>query len=220
MSVASGAAMITGLAAGASAEGRDGAPGGGADQHAWVARGTDERAVGLYVYLKQDPTQHAYWENSTQQYLVRAWVGDKYGSVTVEEAQAAVQAAGLTVCGAGQWGVQQDKIIGGVEVFTDNPAPSYPQSWIGWVKAGGNIYEAAHWNLDDMVDVPECATPTPTPTPTAPVPTAPAPAPTAPVVVPSATPTPVTVVQPAPEVSASATPWSRPRRPARPRRTS
>ncbi|MGN8246965.1 hypothetical protein ACTHAM_000633 [Cellulomonas soli] len=204
--------MVAGLSTGASATDRGGPQGGGHGGFSHpqaAARGAEDLAVGLYVYLKQDPSQHANWENSTQQYLVRAWVGDEYGSVTVEEAQAAVEAAGLEVCGPGEWGVQQDKIIGGVEVFTDNPAPSYPKSWIGWVKAGGNIYEAAHWNLDDMVEVPECGAQSPTPVPTQ---TAPVPAPTAPPVTvptegPTPTPTtPVTVVQPAPEVSPSATP--------------
>lgn len=226
VAMAAGAAMaVTGLATGASATDRGGSGGGdhrGSQSQPSTQRGGEE-SVGLYVYLKKDPTQRAYWQNSTQQYLVRAWEGDEYGGVTLEEAQTAVDAAGLKVCGPGAWGVQQDKVYGGVEIFTESPAPNYPKSWFGWVDAGGPIYEAAHWNLDDFFAVPECAaappapspsatatpsTPTSsTPTPSVTVPAVPVPPADAPTPEPAVTPvpTPVVTVAPAPQPAETST---------------
>ncbi|GAA3805371.1 hypothetical protein CSO01_04210 [Cellulomonas soli] len=217
--VATGAALaVIGLGTAASATDHDGAQQGGGGQgsgQASAAVKSGGSSVGLYVYLKRDPSIRGSWPNSTQQYFVTAWEGTTFDfvPVTLESAQAAVDAAGLVVCGPGMWGIQEDIVHGGVEIFTDNPAPSYPDSWIGWYTAGGPIYDAWHGNLDEFVTVPECdaATPAPTATPEAPA-AAPTPVVSVAPATPSATPTPtaspstgVTEVLAAPSPSATAT---------------
>ncbi|WP_456844729.1 LPXTG cell wall anchor domain-containing protein [Cellulomonas sp. P5_C6] len=161
----------------------------------------DRSTTGAYVYLKKDPAAPASWENSTQQYLVATWPGASYRDLSLDEIRAALPAS-PTLCGAG-WAVQEDQAHGDATVFTGNPAPSYPQDYIGW----GPIFDARHWELADMVTVPACgavaptapATPTakPTPKPTVtPTPSASVPCP------PTATPTPTATSTPAPTVSA------------------
>jgi len=165
------------------------------------------KATGAYVYLKRDASKEASWENSTQQYLVATWPGAEYRALTLEEIRAAVP-ADVTVCGPG-WGVQEDQAYGDESLFTDSPAPSYPNAEIGWPP----IFAAQHWSLEKFVGtVPECevvtpppsTTPTPTVTPTVtPTPTeTPTPTPT-PSETATATPTPT--VTPTPEVQATQT---------------
>lgn len=186
--------------------------------HAQDGRGphrphTDRSTTGAYVYLKKDAAAPASWENSTQQYLVATWPGASYRDLTLDEIRAALPASS-TLCGAG-WAVQEDQAHGDATVFTGNPAPSYPQDYIGW----GPIFDARHWELADMVTVPACgavaptAPATPAPKPTAkptPKPTAtptPKPTPSASVPCPpTATPTPTGTPTPAPTVTAEPVP--------------
>lgn len=222
--VATGAALaVIGMGTAASATDRDDSWHGREAQtwgQASAVVTSRENSVGLYVYLKRDPSIRGSWPNSTQQYFVTAWEGTTFDfvPVTLESVQAAVDAAGLEVCGPGMWGIQEDKVHGGVEIFTDNPAPSYPDSWIGWESAGGPIYDAWHGNLDEFVTVPECDAVSPAPVPTA-TPTVPADVPTPVVTVAPAAPAPtptsaptsspttgVTEVLAAPSPSTTATP--------------
>jgi LPXTG-motif cell wall-anchored protein len=219
--VLTGAVMtIAGLATGASATGgsHDGHDRDGSHRQDASRYSSASESTGAYVYRKRDTSKAAYWENSTQQYLVATWPGREYRNLTLEQVQKALEAEGIELCGAG-WGVQEDQVKAPESLFWDTPAPSYPTATIGWPP----ITHAQHWNLEDFFAVPECAStpvapsPTPTTVPSAPTSPAPTPSVTVPAVPdppadtptqePAVTPvpTPVVTVAPAPEPAETST---------------
>ncbi|MFD6165654.1 hypothetical protein ACFWFR_10725 [Oerskovia sp. NPDC060287] len=108
-----------------------------------VSAPTSGNEVGIYVYKKNDPAKPAAWENSGPQTLVDHKPGTEWYTTFPSDLP-------REVCGDG-WAVQQDRIRqDGTFVWPETITP--PKSALGGVLTGSK-----HHDLDDLVEVPECA---------------------------------------------------------------
>lgn len=108
----------------------------------------------LYVYKKRDGSKNASWSNSGKQYLVKTWTGRSWAGQDSLTASDLADVPG-PVCGDG-WGVQQDAVdlnkVKGDEPFLFPENIQYPTDNIGWPP----IIDAGHWELSELMDVPNC----------------------------------------------------------------
>ncbi|SDS81108.1 hypothetical protein SAMN04489860_2427 [Paraoerskovia marina] len=107
----------------------------------------------LYFYKKIDEGKRAAWKNSGKQYLVTTWEGKDFRTTLDAALLDDVEGVG-EICGAG-WGVQQDVVDlhkADGEDFTFPANITFPKDNIGWPP----IVDADHWDLEELVEVPEC----------------------------------------------------------------